>query len=90
MHDPTTPILYLNDNLVSEVKLTKPPFHRTTTGYGAKIATPYMIRHATSKRWHRVYMMVYGNSGSSYIERGGKKYFLNPETEERLEALRVS
>lgn len=88
MHDST--VFHLSDNLVSEVKITKVPFNRSLSGYGAKVPTEYMIRHATSQRWHRVYMMQYGNAGSAYIERLGSRYFLNPETEERLEALRVS
>lgn len=81
--------LHLSDNLVSEVKITKAPFNRSISGYGSKVPTQYMVRHATSKRWHRVYMIQYSNAGSAYIERHGNRYFLNPETEERLEALNV-
>ena len=83
-----SPILYLSDNLVADVKLTKAPFHPTRTG--GKVPSQYMIYHATGKRWHRVYFMVYSNSASAYIERLGTTYFLTPETEERLEALRES
>lgn len=58
----------------ADVRQTDVPWSgRTVTGYGGRIPTCYMIRHAG--RWHRVRVMVYGNAGSAYITvRGAIAY----------------
>lgn len=53
-------------------------------GYGPKVPTPYMVRYlgkGCALRWHRVYVMIYANSGSSWINVGGEVVFLDTETE---------
>jgi hypothetical protein len=66
--------------------------HRTTlvvprspssTGYGRKIPTRYMLDY--NGRAHRVYTMIYGNSGSVYILSKGKELFLDIDTEYALQ-----
>lgn len=75
---------YLNASEVSEVKITDTPRSgQTISGYGSKIPTRYMLK--IGNRWHRVYAMVYGNSGSSYVLRNREVYFLNSDTEYRIE-----
>lgn len=56
------------------------------SGYGRKVPTRYMVQ--LGKRWHRVYMMQYGNSGSAYVIRKGQTLFLETETEYKLEDAR--
>lgn len=47
----------------------------TTTGYGKKIPTTYMAYYLG--RWHRVYCMIYSNSGTLYIVSKGQKLIVN-------------
>jgi hypothetical protein len=37
----------------------------TSTGYGAKIPTPYMVKYLG--KWRRVYCAIFSNSGTCYI-----------------------
>lgn len=85
----TDHLFILSESLVADVRITKTPFNPNVSGYGAKIPTQYMVKHATSERWHRVYVMAYGKSRSPYIERHGIKYYLTSGTESQLEALHV-
>lgn len=62
------------------------------TGYGRKIPTRYQVKFESGRdfvgpRWHRVYVMQYGNAGSAYILVRGEVMFLDSMTESRLEAL---
>lgn len=41
----------------------------TTSGYGKKIPTRYMVRTINNK-WRRVYCAVYSNSGTLYVMHG--------------------
>jgi len=43
----------------------------TRSGYGGKIPTQWMIKH--EGKWRRVYVAIYGNSGTSYILSGKNK-----------------
>ena len=70
---------------VSDAKITEAPANRSVTGYGPKIPTRYMVRIGT--RWHRVYMVQYGNSGSAYVRLEGSDYYLSSGVEEILEHL---
>lgn len=79
----THTITYLDDDVVTEVRLTTAPHFRSATGYGRKIPLPYMLRIAG--RWHRVYTMVYGNSGTTYVLKGGVELLLDIDTENRLD-----
>lgn len=82
-----TDLHYTNPKAVTDAKITDTPRSPFVTGYGAKIPTRYMLRYNT-KRWHRVYMMQYGNAGSAYILVGGTVHHLDIDTEYRLAALR--
>ena len=42
----------------------------TSTGYGRRIPTSYMVKH--NSRWKRVYCCIYSNSGVLYIEENRK------------------
>lgn len=42
----------------------------TATGYGARIPTPYMVKH--EGRLKRVYCRIYSNSGVCFIESNRK------------------
>lgn len=53
-----------------DVRETKaPPSGRSVTGYGPKIATPYLVKW--EGRWRRVYVANYGNAGTAYIGKPG-------------------
>jgi hypothetical protein len=41
-----------------------------------------------SNRWHRVYVVNYGNSGSSYVIREGRNHYLSPGAELIVETVR--
>lgn len=43
---------------------------QTTTGYGSKMPTPYMVN--LDGRLHRVYCMCYSNAGTCYIVKNGE------------------
>ena len=43
----------------------------TTSGYGHKIPTPYMVHYLG--RWHRVYCRIFSNSGNCYIVSKGQE-----------------
>jgi hypothetical protein len=76
-------VTWLDDSLITDVKLTHTPPSRSATGYGAKIPTAYMLK--LGKRWHRVYMMQYSNSGTPYVVKGGEDLVLETATEHRLQ-----
>lgn len=77
---------YLDDALIAGVKMTEAPRSPYVGGYGGKVPTRYMLK--IRGRWHRVYMMQYGNSGSAYVIYRGADTFLETETTYRLEAHR--
>ena len=47
----------------------------TSTGYGSKIPTSYMVKH--NNRLKRVYCMIYSNSGTLFIIHKGEKIILH-------------
>lgn len=47
----------------------------TASGYGGKIPTDMTVM--INGRKHRIYAMVYGNSGSAYVLIKGQTYFLD-------------
>ena len=78
-------VKYTDPESVVEVKVTEfPRSGQTASGYGRKIPTRHMVKVGT--RWHRVYVMCYGNAGSAYIVKGGETLFLDTDTEHRLYA----
>lgn len=75
---------YTDRNLVTRVKVEAAPRSgQTVSGYGGAIPTRFMVRY--DGRWHRVYMMQYGNSGSPYIKSGGQVLHLDIDTSHDLE-----
>lgn len=74
---------HLNHADVQDIAIKDAPRHNSATGYGGKIPTRYMLK--LNKRWHRVYMMQYGNSGSPYVLIGGVEHLLRSDTEHALE-----
>lgn len=83
-----TTITYTDPALVLDAVTTEVPRSgQTVSGYGGKIPTRHLVRYAGTDgraRWHRVYVMVYGNSGSAYIVSGGRTLHLDTDTEHRL------
>lgn len=63
---------------VAAVQVTEQPrYGQTASGYGSKVPTRYKVRLADDQRWRRVYAMVYGNSGSIYVQVKGRDVFLD-------------
>lgn len=94
-HDASCGIVYTLVGNVYDYKkdsMADVPLNPYPTGYGRKIPTRYWIRYENGRfdaraRWHRVYVMQYGNAGSAYILVRGVVMFLDSVTESRLEAL---
>lgn len=40
----------------------------TRTGYGRRIPTTYQIKPIGSRRWRRVYVCIFSNSGTAFID----------------------
>lgn len=59
----------------SQVKIRQANYGQTTSGYGGKLPTQYMVMWL--QRWRRVYVMQYSNSGSAYIIIGGQEVFVD-------------
>ena len=76
----------LTADMTTDAKITETPRHYSATGYGRKIPTEYMLRIA--RRWHRVYVMNYGNAGSAYVLIKGETHFLSGSAELLLETIR--
>lgn len=75
-------VIYATDNgdfngksRITSHKICDAPNSFTLSGYGGKIPTRHMVQIDGHKRWFRVYVMCYSNSGSAYIET--KKEFLH-------------
>lgn len=77
-------VKYTFPELVDEVVIDEAPprYGASASGYGSKIPTRYRVRYAG--RMRRVYMMQYGNSGSSYVVVEGMAVFLDTDTEHQL------
>lgn len=81
-----TDLLHTDPEHVTDVKVTEiPASGHTSSGYGGRIPTQYMIKYLG--RWRRVLTMVYGNSGSPYVNHGGQIAHLDIDTSYWLEAL---
>lgn len=79
-------IRYTDDTLITDARITEAPRSgQTVSGYGAKIPTRYQIRY--DGRWHRVYMMQYGNAGSAYICHQGEDFVLSIHAEYEVQRL---
>lgn len=75
---------------IQDVKVTDTPrAGQSATGYGPKIPTRYMVRtFGPSPKWLRVYVVNYGNAGSTFVRWGGVNRYLSPGAELILETVR--
>ena len=67
---------YYLDDLESKVEYLwwqKKGLSYTTTGYGRKIPTRYMVKIPGSNRWRRVYCCIFSNTGTCYVTGPGGK-----------------
>jgi hypothetical protein len=72
---------------VIDTKITKAPRFYSPSGYGRKIPTEYMVR-LKDKRWRRVYVCCYSNSGTAYIETKDCDFLvIDTDTEYKLRDL---
>lgn len=58
------------------IKTTNTPRSNSSTGYGDKLPTRYMVR-TTDNRWRRVYARCFSNVASLYVIENGKRYLVN-------------
>lgn len=68
-------IAYLDPARVTSKRLTEPPHNRSRTGYGSRIPSSWLLR-LDGKRWYRVYIVCWSNSGSAYVVSRGERLFL--------------
>ena len=68
-------LVYLDPSRVTASRQTEAPLHRSRTGYGAKLPTSWLLQ-LDGKRWHRVYVVCWSNSGSAYVCSKGASLFL--------------
>ena len=80
-------MIYLDHEMIIDAKKTDAPVNRSVSGYGRKIPTEWMIK-LDNNRWHRVYVMRYGNAGSAYIrtKHSGER-FLDVDCEDRIDSI---
>lgn len=76
-------ILRTEPNEVGRARVTAiPKAGLSSTGYGGKIPTRYLLFYAGRER--RVYLMSYGNGASPYVIVKGQDVFLDSVAEEAL------
>ena len=69
-------IVYLDPaNVIDKRQTAVTPPNRSVTGYGNKIPTSWQIK-LKDKRWRRVYVICWSNSGSAYIKTKNGNEFL--------------
>ncbi len=69
-------IPYKQDDLIEKpLWFHKQGLQETVSGYGKKLTSSKMLK--VGKRFYRIYVMCYGNSGSAYIVKNGKTLFLH-------------
>jgi hypothetical protein len=67
-------IAYLDPARVTARRRTKAPLNRSRDGYGSKLPSSWMLQ-LDGRRWHRVYIICYSNSGSAYVStKAGSLY----------------
>lgn len=70
-----TGVVYLDPARVTAKRQGEAPPNRSRTGYGNKLPTSWMLQ-LDGKRWHRVYVICWSNSGSAYVRSKGQLLFL--------------
>jgi hypothetical protein len=84
---PMSDLKHLQAGDVTAAKLTDTPLSRQAIqGYGPKIPTGYMLQ--AGGKWRRVYVVNYGNAGSTYVLVHGTNHYLSPGAELILETIR--
>lgn len=68
-------LTYLDPSQVLAKRRGEATVNRSRTGYGSKIPTSWELQLA-DKRWRRVYVICYSNSGSAYIRTKDGRLFL--------------
>lgn len=68
-------VQYLKADDVIAVKTTEAPRFYSASGYGRAIPTQRMLQ-TRDKRWHRVYVCCYANSGTAYIKTKGDPFLV--------------
>lgn len=68
-------ITYMDPNQVIATRQTTTPHNRSRSGYGSKLPTSWQLQ-LKDKRWRRVYVILWSNSGSAYILVKGERLFL--------------
>ena len=68
---------WAKDTIESPMQHHKLGLSYTASGYGEKIPTTKMVKLGT--RWHRVYCMIYGNSGTLWIQTKDGRYIVSFE-----------
>lgn len=68
-------VVYLDVKTVIGKRETEAPANRSKTGYGPKIPTSWELQ-LTDKRWRRVYVAQYSNSGTAYIIVDGERHVI--------------
>jgi len=68
-------LAYLDPREVIAVKQTEAPHHRSRTGYGNDIPTSWLVR-MTDKRWRRIYVILWSNSGTAYVKTAKGNLYL--------------
>lgn len=48
------------------------PYGQAPSGYGRKIAMPYLVRIGGRGPWRRVYCCIFSNVGTCYVVTGGE------------------
>ena len=60
---------------VNRMTTDTPRSGRTTSGYGSKLPTCYMLH--IGNRWRRVYAICWGNAATHYIIKKGERIVVN-------------
>lgn len=67
------PLAYISDRCrIARKRL--PDYRASASGYGRKIPTSYVIQRPGEAVWRRVYITCYSNSGTCWIQVGGKDF----------------
>jgi hypothetical protein len=77
---------YLSESDIVAARVSEPAVLRgqSRSGYGGKIPTGWLVRLASTKREHRVYMMQWSNAGTAYVLVRGERLLLGSISEYEL------
>lgn len=81
-----TELAHLKAGQVIAVKITDTPRSSSVSGYGAKLPTRYMLTLKDGIT-RRVYVVCYGNSGSTYVLIRGVRHYLSTWSEHLIDVV---